>query len=85
MKKIIYVAIALFAIAGAAPAMAQVALPAAADATNIAHSPDTSGGQWLLLQGYGRHGEVVFQWHYIDVRRQERDVRNYHGFHTPGQ
>jgi hypothetical protein len=47
--------------------------------------PDTSGGQWLLLQGYGRHGEVVFQWHYIDVRRQERDVRNYHGFHTPGQ
>lgn len=27
----------------------------------------------------------LFCRHYVDVRWQERDVRNYHGFHTPGQ
>ena len=85
MKKLVYAAIALSAITGAALAMAQVFRPAAGDVANRAQSSDTSGGQWVLLQGYGRHGEIVFQWHYVDVRRQERDVGNYHGFHTPGQ
>jgi uncharacterized protein YodC (DUF2158 family) len=26
---------------------------------------DPAGGQRMLLQGYGRHGEVEFHWYYV--------------------
>jgi hypothetical protein len=81
MKTLTYAAVALAVIAGAAPAMAQFYQPAATDApTAAAQSPAMSGavdpsGRWMLLQGYGKDGEVNFTWYPV----MQPDLSRYHG------
>ena len=76
MKSLIYAAIALTGVAGAAPAMAQAVQPTtsmtrASTATSTA--PPT--GRWMLLQGYGNHGAIDFTWYYVTPP----DFGRYHG------
>jgi hypothetical protein len=81
MKTLTYAAVALAVIAGAAPAMAQFYQPAAPDApTAAAQSPAMTGavdpsGRWMLLQGYGKDGEVNFTWYPV----MQPDLSRYHG------
>ncbi len=83
MTTLTYAAITLAVIASAAPAMAQMVQPAAPDAEFAvpAQSPamtearDPTGGRWMLLQGYGKDGEVNFTWY----RVPQPDFSRYHG------
>ncbi len=89
MKTLTYAAVALAVIAGAAPAMAQlaqpaapVAQPAAPDAATVQAQPsvvtgalDPTSGRWMLLQGYGKDGEVNFTWYPVT----QPDFSRYHG------
>jgi len=83
MKTLTYAAVALAVIAGAAPAMAQfvestasdaaIAVPAQSPATTGA--ADLTGARWMLLQGYGKDGEVNFTWYPVT----QPDFSRYHG------
>ena len=82
MKTLTYAAVALAVIAGAAPAMAQFAQPAAPDAATVQAQPsvvtgalDPTSGRWMLLQGYGKDGEVNFTWYPVT----QPDFSRYHG------
>ena len=81
MKTLTCAAVALAVIAGAAPARAQFYQPAATDApTAAAQSPAMSGavdpsGRWMLMQGYGKDGEVNFTWYPV----MQPDLSRYHG------
>jgi hypothetical protein len=78
---------ALALIMSTAPALAQtLALPFSQSSTlppNTA-SPippgDPNAPRWMLLEGYGSHGELRQHWQL--VRPEDFDVTNYHGFHT---
>jgi hypothetical protein len=80
MKTLTYAAAVLAVIAGAAPAMAQVAQPALqnsvvqAPPSALTNVPDPTG-QWMLLQGYGKDGEVNFTWYPV----MHPDLSRYHG------
>ena len=82
MRSLTYVAVALAVIAGAAPAMAQVVQAApdpdasiAAQPPAMAGAPAPASGQWMLLQGYGKDGEVNFTWYPV----MHPDLSRYHG------
>jgi hypothetical protein len=81
MKTLTYAAVALAVIAGAAPAMAQFAQPAAPDAATVQAQPSVvtgaldPTGRWMLLQGYGKDGEVNFTWYPVT----QPDFSRYHG------
>ena len=84
MRSLTYVAVALAVIAGAAPAMAQVVQAAPDPDASIAAQPQLpamagapapASGQWMLLQGYGKDGEVNFTWYPI----MHPDLSRYHG------
>jgi hypothetical protein len=80
MKTLTCAAVALAVIAGAAPAMAQFYQPAAPDTPIAApaQSPATTvdpSGRWMLLQGYGKDGEVNFTWYPV----MQPDLSRYHG------
>lgn len=89
VKNLLYAIVALDLMLDTAPAMAQTvtsavpygqisALPPATTAP--AQPADPNAPRWMLLEGYGRHGEIREHWQL--VRPQDFDVSNYHGFHT---
>jgi hypothetical protein len=74
---------------GTAPAIAQTVtatlpygqtsvLPAAAGSPAMPGDPNAP--RWMLLEGYGRHGELRQHWQLVNP--QDFDASNYHGFHT---
>ena len=77
MKNLIYGAVTLAVLAGTAPAMAQAVqstpdepIAAQAQPGDAVDAADPAGGQRMLLQGYGRHGEVEFHWYYVTPQFQ---------------
>ena len=74
MKTLTYAAAALAIIAGVAPAMAQSFEGFAAQATSPSEASDLTGGRWMLLQGYGKDGEVNYTWYYV----KQPDFSRYH-------
>ena len=77
MRNWICAAIAVALVAGAAPAMAQAVQSTEPPTPTAAQMrlPDTSDGQWMLLQGYSNHGEVHYTWYYVTAPNLSR----YHG------
>ena len=75
MKTLTYAAVVLAAITGAAPAMAQSFQPFAVQAASPTEASDLTGGRWMLLQGYGKDGEVNYTWYYV----KHPDLSRYHG------
>ena len=75
LKTLTYAAVALAVIAGAAPAMAQSFQPFAVQAASPTEASDLTGGRWMLLQGYGKDGEVNYTWYYV----KHPDLSRYHG------
>ena len=80
MKTLTYAAVALAVIAGATPAMAQFAQTPDAPIAAPAQAPAMTGapgqtGRWMLLQGYGKDGEVNFTWYPVT----QPDFSRYHG------
>ena len=72
MKNLICGAVSLAVLAGTAPAMAQAVqstpdepIAAQAQPGDAVDAADPAGGQRMLLQGYGHHGEVEFHWYYV--------------------
>ena len=87
VKNFLYAIVALGLMLDTATATAQTsavpygqisALPPATTAP--ARPADPNAPRWMLLEGYGRHGEIREHWQL--VRPQDFDVSNYHGFHT---
>jgi hypothetical protein len=89
MKSYIVTIGALALMMGTAPAIAQTvtatlpygqtsALPAAAGSPAMPSDPNAP--RWMLLEGYGRHGELRQHWQLVNP--QNFDATNYHGFHT---
>ena len=66
---------ALAVIAGAAPAMAQSFQAFAVQAPSSTEASDLTGGRWMLLQEYGKDGEVNYTWYYV----KHPDLSRYHG------
>jgi hypothetical protein len=89
MKSYIALVAALALVMGTAPAIAQTVtatLPYGQTSTppaavgSAATPGDPNAPRWMLLEGYGRHGELRQHWQLVNP--QDFDASNYHGFHT---
>jgi hypothetical protein len=76
MRYSTFAGVALVAVAGATPAMAQAG-PSAYDPPIAGRTPaaNAAGSHLELLQGYGKNGEVTFTWYYV----MPPDFSRYHG------
>ena len=77
MRNLTCVAIVLALVPAAAPAMAQAVQPTDSPAPTAVQkqSSDVAHGQWMLLQGYGKDGEVHYTWYYVT----QLDLSRYRG------
>lgn len=76
MRNLIFTAVGLLAIGGAAPALAQAGPSAYEPPVTVqGRAMDAPGGRWELLQGYGKDGEVIYTWYYVTAP----DVSRYRG------